>query len=200
MLSEANIKSIRSSKNVVFAAFVFIGAMILYDRIIVPHMNYFHVMQEYALVMGDIAKKTNTVHMITEIKKKKFEELQDKFKYINTKLFNPVEAEEFFSDIQAIAEQANCIVYSLNFSPINTATEETVQSKVTNNISTNSVTLTVAGSYTNIVNLINSLQNRPKRVWTDSISIETLGDSDVLKCELSIRIYVIYDKWRHRHD
>ncbi|MHC4196272.1 MAG: hypothetical protein ACYSQZ_10140, partial [Planctomycetota bacterium] len=81
--------------------------------------------------MGDIAKKTNTIRVVTELKKKKLEELQDKFKHIHTKLFNSVEAEEFFSDIQAIAEQANCIVYSLNFSPINTATEETVQSKVT---------------------------------------------------------------------
>jgi phosphomevalonate kinase len=184
----------------VFAVFVVIGAITLYDQFVTPHMNYFHATQEYALVMGDIAKKTNTIRVVTELKKKKLEELQDKFKHIHTKLFNSVEAEEFFSDIQAIAEQANCIVYSLNFSPINTATEETVQSKVTDNINENCVTLTVAGSYTDIVNLINSLQNRPKQVWTDSISIETIGNSDVLKCELNIRIYVIYDKWRHRND
>ena len=194
MLSEANIKSIRSSKNVVFAAFVIMGATALYDHFVVPHINYLHATQEYALVMGDIAKKINTVSTVAEIKKRKLGELQDKFEHIHTMLFNSVEAEEFFSDIQAIAEQDNGTVYSLNFSPINTTTEETAQSKVTGNISENSMTLTVAGSYTDIVNLINSLQNRPKRVWTDSISIETIGDSDMLKCELNIRIYVLYDK------
>jgi phosphomevalonate kinase len=184
----------------VFAVFVVIGAITLYEQFVTPHMNYFHATQEYALVMGDIAKKTNTIRVVTELKKKKLEELQDKFKDIHAKLFNPVEAEEFFSDIQAIAEQANCIVYSLNFSPINTATKKTVKSKVTKNISENCVTLTVGGSYTDIVNLINSLQNRPKQVWTDSITIEAIGNSDVLKCELNIRIYVIYDKWRQRND
>lgn len=193
MLSEANMKSIRSSKNVVFAAFVVIGAITFYDHIIVPHIKYFHTTQKYALAMDDIAKKTNTVRTITKLKKEKLEELQNEFKHIHTKLFNPVKAEEFFSDIQAIAEQANCTVYSLNFSAINAATEETDHSKVTKNISINPVVLTVGGNYENIVNLINSLQDRPKQVWIDSISIETIDDSGALRCELNIRIYVIHD-------
>ncbi len=107
MLSEDNIKSIRSSKNVVFAAFVVIGAIIFYDHIIVPHTNYFHATQKYALAMDDIAKKTSTIQTITKLKKEKLEELQNEFKDIHTKLFNPVQAEEFFSEIHAIAEQAN---------------------------------------------------------------------------------------------
>lgn len=189
MLSEANMKSIRSSRNVAFAAFVVIGAITFYDHIIVPHINYFHSTQKYALAMDDIAKKTNTVQTITKLKKEKLEELQNEFKDIHTKLFNPVQAEEFFSDIQAISEQANCTVYSLSFS----ATEETNHSKVTKNISINPVILTVAGKYENIVNLINSLQNRPKQVWIDSISIETINNSGMLKCELNIRVYVIHD-------
>ncbi len=193
MLSEDNIKSIRSSKNVVFAAFVVIGAIIFYDHIIVPHTNYFHATQKYALAMDDIAKKTNTVRTITKLKKEKLEKLQGEFKHIHTKLFNSVEAEEFFSDVQAIAEQANCVVYSLSFSAANTATEETDYSKVTKNISTNPVILTVAGNYANIVNLINSLQDRSKQVWIDSIDIETIDDSGMLRCELNIKIYVIYD-------
>ena len=199
MLAESKIKPVCSLKNVVFAAFVIMGTITLYDEILMPHVNCLQAAQERALVMDEIAKKTTIIRMGMETKKRKFEELQDKFKDIHTKLFDPVKAEEFFSDIQAMAEQANCVVYSLNFSPINAVTEETVQSKITNNISTHSATLTVTGTYTNIVNLINSLQNRPKQVWTDSISIEPIDDSDVVKCELSIRIYVIYDKRRYEH-
>ncbi len=135
---------------------------------------------------------------IVGVKKKELEILQDKFKHIHTKLFKTVKAEEFFSDIQAMAEQANCTVYSLNFSVTNTATEGAGQSKVTNNISTNSATLTVAGNYTKIINMINNLQNRSEQVWMDSISIESIEDSEVLKCELTIRIYVIDDK-RKQH-
>ena len=193
MLSEANMKSIRSSKNVVFAAFVVIGAITFYDHIIVPHTNYFHTTQKYALAMDDIAKKTNTVQTIIKLKKEKLEKLQNEFKHIHTKLFSPTQAEEFFSDIQAISGQTNCTVYSLSFSATNAATEEPDHSKVNKNISINSVILTVTGNYTNIVNLTNRLQNRPKQVWIDSIKIEMMDDSDILKCELNIKIYVIYD-------
>lgn len=193
MLSEDNIKSIQSSKNVAFAAFVVIGTMIFYNHIIVPHVNYFHTTQKYAQAMDKIAKKTKTVHTITKLKKKQLEELRNDFKDIHTRLFNSVQAEEFFSDIQVIAEQADCTVYSLSFSAANTAIEETDHSKITKNISTNPVILTVAGNYSNIVNLINSLQNRPKQVWIDSINIEAIDDSGALRCELDIRIYVICD-------
>ncbi|MFC1677316.1 hypothetical protein ACFL3G_09685 [Planctomycetota bacterium] len=199
MLSEIQIKSAGSLKNIIFAAFVVVGAFILYDRIVLSHVNYSRVVQENVLIMDDIARKENLIQTCVGIKKKELEELQDKFKHIHTKLFNTVEADEFFSDIQAIAELANCTVYSLNFSATNTTAEGAGQSKVTNNISTNSATLTVAGDYTEIVNMINNLQNRSERVWTDSISIESIEDSEVLKCELTIRIYVIDDKRKHRH-
>ena len=199
MLSENKIKPVCSLKNVVFAAFVIIGTITLYDEILMPHVNRLQAAQERVLVMDEITKKTTIIQMGMETKKRKLEELQNKFKDIHVKLFDSVKAEEFFSDIQAMAEHANCIVYSLNFSPINAAVEETAQSKITSNISTNSATLTVTGSYTNVVNLVNSLQNRPKQVWTDSISIEPIDDSDVVKCKLCIRIYVIYDERGHHH-
>ena len=200
MLEKAQIKLIRSSKNAVFAALVIIGTIALYNQIIVTHINYSHAAQTDTLVMEKGAKKEGVIRTCALIKKKKLEELQDKFKDIHIKLFNSVKAEEFFSDIQAMAEQANCVVYSLNFSPVKTAAEETGQSRVTNNISTNSVKLTVAGGYTDIVNLIASLQSRPKQVWIDSISIEPADDSGRLNCELTARIYIIHDKWGRYND
>lgn len=200
MLSEAQIKSIRSSKNVVFAAFAVVGAIALYNWLVTPHVNYLLASQKYASVTDKLAKKSGFIRNNAKIREKKLKELQEKFKDIHIKLFDTVEAEEFFSDIQAIAEQTNCIIYSLKFSPTNTALE-TDQSKVSNDIRANRATLSVAGKYKDIVALINKLQDRPKQVWADSISIEPISDnSDLLKCDMTITIYAIYNEAGHSYD
>lgn len=196
MLSETQIKSIRSSKNVVFAALVIIGAVALYSWTVTPHVNYLLASQRYASVVSRLVKKNGVVCANAKIKKKKLKELEDEFKDIHVKLFDPVEAEEFFSDIQAVAEQTNCVIYSLSFSPTNTASE-TKQKEVSSNISAKHAILSVAGKYKDIATLINILQDRPKRVWTDSISIEPAGRaSGLLKCDMTVRIYVINNQTR----
>ena len=191
MLSENQIKSIRSSKNVVFAAFVVIEVIVLYSWIVTPHLNFLRTVQRYESVADKLAKKNRIISTNVKLRREKLGQLQEEFKHIHIKLFDPVKAKEFFSDVQAMAEETNCVIYSLNFSPTDSAINAS-QSEISSHITTNRAIFSVGGRYKDIVALINKLQNRSKQVWIDSISIEPVGrNSELLKCDMSIAIYVI---------
>jgi hypothetical protein len=197
MLSENQIKSIRSSKNIVFAVFVVIEAIALYSWIVTPHLNSLRAAQKYDSVADKLAKKSQIISTNAKLKEKKLGQLQEESKYIYVKLFDPVKAKEFFSDIQAMAEQTNCIIYSLNFLPTDSAISAG-QPKISSCITAHRVIFSVGGGYKDIVALINKLQNRSKQVWIDSISIQPVGgSSELLKCDMSIAIYVIYAEGKH---
>jgi Tfp pilus assembly protein PilO len=200
MLSQNPIKSIRSSKNAVFTALVVIEAIALYNWIVTPHVNYLRAAQRYESVIDELAKRNQIINNNVTVKKKELEELQDKFRHVRIKLFDPVKAKEFFSDMQAMAEVTNCVIYSLNFSPTDSVID-TGQSEVSSHITANHATLSVVGGYRDIVALINKLQGRPRQVWVDSISIEPVGNNtDQLRCDIEVTIYVIHGKEKQSHD
>jgi len=200
MLSEMQKKSLPHSKNVVFAALVVIGTMVLYKNIIVPHTGCLQTTKVYASATNKLAKKSSIIQTNIRIRKKNLQNLKNNFEHIRVKLFNPIEAEEFFSDIQAMAQQANCFVSSLNFSAADTASQSK-QSKAKSHINSSFATMSIAGSYKNILAMINKLQDRSRQVWVDSINIEPVNDSsDLLKCDIKIRIYVIYSDGSKSHD
>lgn len=200
MLSQNLIKSIRSSRNAVYAALVIIEAITLYNWIVTPHISHLRAAQRYESVIDELAKKNQIINNNVTAKKKELEELQEKFQHIRIKLFEPVKAKEFFSDMQAMAEVTNCVIYSLNFSPTDSALD-TGKLEASSHITANHATLTVVGGYKDIVALINKLQDRSRQVWIDSISVEPVGsNTEQLKCDIVLTIYVIHDKEKLSHD
>lgn len=192
MLSEDQIKSIYSSKNTVFSAFVVIGAIALYSWIVAPHVNYLKATQSYESVTDKLVSKGQIIKTNVKLKRKKLGQLQEDFEHIHIKLFDPVNAREFFSDIQAMIEDADCVIYYLNFPPTDSAFDID-KSQVASRITANRAVLSIGGNYKNIVTLINKLQGRSKQVWVDSISIEPVNrDFELLKCDMTIVIYVVY--------
>ena len=199
MLSQNQKQTIRSSRNVVFSALVIIEAITLYNWIVRPHVNYLRAAQIYESVANKLAKKNQIISNNVTIRRKEHKELKERFEHIHLKLFDPVKAKEFFSDIQAMAEETNCIIYSLNFSPTDSALD--TGQEVSSHITANHVLLSAVGNYKNTVALINKLQDRPKQVWIDSISIEPISNnSEQLKCDITITIYVIHSKGEHSYD
>lgn len=200
MLSAKRIKLIGSSKNAVLITLTVIGAIAIYNRIVAPHANYLWAVQRYESIAGHLARKNQVINNNVKIKRKELEEIQAKFEHIRIKLFDPVKAREFFSDIQALSEQTNCTIYSLSFPPTDGALEAD-KSKASSQITENRATLSVMGGYRNIVSLINKLQDRPKQVWIDSVSIKPLSNrSDELKCDITITIRVIHNEESDTHD
>ena len=61
-------------------------------------------------------------------------------------------------------------------------------------ISSQSVRLSVVGSYGGIIDLTGRLNSYQPKVYVDSMALELLGASRQLKCEMTITIYVVDDK------
>lgn len=199
MLSQNQIKAIRSSRNVVLTALVIIEAIALYNWIVRPHVSYLRAAQICESVADKLAKKNRIISNNVTTRRKELKELEERFEHIHIKLFDPVKAKEFFSDIQAMAEETNCVIYSLNFSPTDSALE--AGQEVSSHITANHAILSAVGNYKDAVALINKLQGRPKQVWIDSISIEPISNnSEQLKCDITVTIYVIHSKEKDSND
>ncbi|HUT46540.1 MAG TPA: type 4a pilus biogenesis protein PilO [Sedimentisphaerales bacterium] len=200
MLPEHLTKSKRSAKTAMFAALVLIGTVAVYNRIVTPHRNYLMAAQQYESAVDHLDRKNQTIRQNLAVKRKKLEELQEKFRQTNLELFDPVEAGRFFSHIQDKSEEAGCIVSLLTFSTGSLASGEK-RSKSNHYITKEHAKLSVLGGYANIVALMDKLQDSPKKVCIDSVGINADDQDTVhLECEMTVTIYVIHRKEDHQHD
>ena len=194
MLSENWTKLTPSPRNIAFAALVLMGAIAVYNRVVAPHANYVLAAQRYESVANKLTKKNQAIINNVKIKKKKLEGLEEKLEQMHTNLFEPIEAKEFFSDIEVMSEGANCTIYSLDVSQTRSALKAE-RSGARGYITANHAKLSVVGSYRSIVMLMNKLQGSPRQVWINSVSIKPISDSsEQLKCDISIVIYTTEKK------
>ncbi len=194
MLIDDIAKFNRSSRIAVSAALVVIAAIAMYNWTVAPHTGYLFAAYRYESAIDNISKKSKVISETLKIKKKKLQQLRERFVELQSTLFTPDEAKEFFSDLEVISEGAGCIVYSLNFAkggPVLKAEK----SENALGIVANSAMLSVVGIYGNIIKLVERLQARTQKVWIDSVKMETFsGNPDRLKCDMTITIYTIEDK------
>ena len=194
MLSKNWTKSTPSPRNIAFAALVLMGAIAVYNRVVAPHANYVLAAQRYESVANKLIRKKQAIIDDVKIKKNELEGLEEKLEQMRTNLFEPIEAKEFFSDIEVMSESANCIIYSLDVSQTRSALKAE-RSGARGYITANHAKLSVVGSYRSIVMLMNKLQGSPRQVWIDSVSIGPISNSsEQLKCDITIVIYTTEEK------
>lgn len=180
-----------SSKNAVLVVACCIAAIAFYNHFVAPHRNCLRAAQTYEALAGTLDRKNRIIAGYVRTKKKELQQLQHKSRLIDVNLFDGVKARQFFfSGIQAAAEQTNCIVNSLKF-PQDRKRDSA--SRPLQAVEASRVTLSVTGGYRNIVALINKLQDRPERVWIDSLGIKSTAGS-LLRCNMTITIYVMPNK------
>ena len=170
MLSENWTKLNFSSRNTILAGLAVIALICLYNWIVKPHTAYLQAAQRYDSVTDELNKKNRSLLGKIKTDQKELEKLQDKFEQRSRSLFRPAQSNEFFSDIRNICEEANCVMKSLKFQTGKSVLESD-KSAEEDYITTEHSTLDVVGRYKNIVSLVNKLQQRPQRVWIDSLSI-----------------------------
>lgn len=180
----------RSSRTAISAALIIIATIAMYNWIVAPHATYLFAAQRYEYIVDDIAKKSRVIRSTIEIRERKLQELREQLAKLQTTLFGHDKAKEFFSDLQAISEQAGCTVYSLDFTESGRR-----QSEDKSGIVAKGVVLSIIGVYGNIIRLVERLQARTQKVWINSVNMESLNDDSAqLKCNITITIYTIQDK------
>ncbi len=200
MLFKKQAISTCSSRNIMLTSLVLIGTIAFYNWVVAPHRNYLLAAQRYESVTTYLVKKNQIINDTLKIKKKKIKEVQEELEQTHTRLFDPIEARKFLGNIQTAAENANCTVNSLKFSPADSAFKAEQSEKNSYTI-THLAKLGVTGSYKNITLLMNRLQDCSEQVRIDAVTIKSTGNnSGQLKCDMNITIYVMQNKEICAHD
>ncbi len=182
------------SRNAISAVLVIITTIVLYNLVVAPHVVYLSSAKQYETVLSELVNTSKVIRSAVGIKKKKLKELSGQFANLQNALFTVKESKEFFSDLQAVSEQAGCAVYSLNF-VTGGQRSEAGQSEDASGIAANSAVLSVIGGYNDLVKLLERLKARPQKVFIDSFKMAGHNDgSGRLRCDMTVKIYTIQDK------
>ena len=178
-----------SRGNMIIAACVLIAMVALYKWFVMPHSRYLLAAEKYKNAAEEVEKTTRTISAELQLSQRKLDEISQQFQQKRQEFFEVDDAKSFLGDIQAKAEKSGCFVDALRFSP---AREIVVKDNNSVDIWQYQVGLTVSGQYQNIVQLLNSLQNRKQKVWIDTIDLH-LKDKTTgfLVCDLSLSIYTL---------
>ena len=172
------------------ASLIVIAALAMYKWMVTPQTAYLSAAKGYESAMGKVVEQNKNVTGQIEIKKKELQTLRENSTQLQSVLFTPEQAKEFFSDLQVISEQAGCAVNSRNLLPDRIAPENERLG-----VLTKSATLSVVGVYKDITRLLARLQARTQKVWIDSIELRVLdSSSNKAQCDLTVTICQIMDK------
>ena len=178
-----------SRGNMIIAACVLIAMIALYKWFVMPHSRYLLAAEKYKNAAEEIEKTTRTIGAELQLSQKKLDEISQQFQQKRQEFFEVDDAKSFLGGIQTRVENSGCFVGTLRFSP---AREIGVKDNNSIDIQQYQVSLSVIGQYQNIVQLLNSLQNRKQKVWIDTINLHLKDKtSGFLVCDLSLSIYTL---------
>lgn len=194
MLIDNLAKLSRTSKSAVSATLILIAVIAIYNWAVAPQAKYMLAAQRYQSIVDGVAEQNIVLVSKVAAKRVNLNKLQEEFSRLRSTLFTPEQANQFFSDLQIIAEESNCTVNSLNLitSKSKAGNEQPNDSS---GIAPNSATLSVVGVYENIMSLMQKLQVRTKKVWIDSLRIKLFDyESAEPRCNITIMIYTVDDE------
>jgi Tfp pilus assembly protein PilO len=193
MLQKKQLESFCSYRNAVISGAAILVIVASYNWIVAPQAKHVNAAQRYLSVKGELEKKYDHVKKLLSVKKKRLNGLRDTFNENReyAMLFSPLEAKEFFSDIQSASEECGCMVESLTFS--STGSQEINSQEQEKGVSSRRTSLSVTGTYNDLVTLFNRLQDRLRRVWIHSLNIETVpGATNRLRCHMVVTVCVVH--------
>ncbi|MHC4167558.1 MAG: type 4a pilus biogenesis protein PilO [Planctomycetota bacterium] len=179
-----------SKRNATSASLVIIAAFAMYNWTVKPHTANLSSAKAYESITDENAKEANTIADKVETRRRMLQKLGEESSQLLDMLFTSDEAREFFSDLEAVSEQEGCPVVGINL-----IDNEQKSEHEDLGIRTRSAELKVVGSYKSITGLMNTLQTNTRRVWLDSLLMQSVDyDSDKIGCKLTITICEIIDK------
>ncbi|UCG60182.1 MAG: hypothetical protein JSU70_11785 [Phycisphaerales bacterium] len=183
-----------SSRSAAFGALILIGAIALYNWIVAPHVTYLHAVQRYEPTVDVILDEKKATIAALAGKKKRVEKLREQASQLRRTLFTHEKGAEFFSDLQTIAEEAGCVVNSVNFGA-GGSRPSARQSDIALHASDQRAMLNVVGTYDQITGLARRLQARTQNVWIDALDMTSFSmDSARIRCDMTITICTIDDE------
>jgi len=190
----------RSTRNAFFGSLILLGAFFIYGHTVQPHTAYLFAMHRYDAALDGILSKHDEIENSLKTDRQKLDELTVEFAQVRNILHTPSQAEEFFSDLQAISVETECPIYSLTFIA-DEPSPEVKQVEHEMGLTAKKAMLGVTGMYGNIMRLIDRLQIRNRKVWVEKLNMELINnDVAQVKCDIIIKIYTIQNKEAARYE
>jgi Tfp pilus assembly protein PilO len=176
----------KSSRYSILAGLIIISSLAIYNWMISPHTAYLSASQKYEKAL-DKRDKTNKIILTSlKLKQDKLQQLQQELENLNNTAFSQKQSQQFWSELKKLTENAGCYLNSL------TKFEE---EKNTNSaFTTESAELNISGSYNSIMQIVKQLNQSPKKIWIDSLNLETMQKSSILECDMTITIQKLTDR------
>jgi hypothetical protein len=194
------VKVNRSTRNTFFGSLILLGAFFIYGHTVEPHTAYLFAMHRYDAALDGILSKHDEIENSLKTGRQKLDELAVEFAQVRNILHTPSQAEEFFSDLQAISVETECPIYSLTFIA-DEPSPEVKQVEHGMGVTAKKAVLSVTGTYGNIMRLIERLQTRNRKVWIERLEMESVNnDAALVKCSIIIKIYIIQNKEAARYE
>ncbi len=157
-------------------------------------------MHRYDAALDGILSKHDEIENSLKTDRQKLDALTVEFAQVRNILHTPSQAEEFFSDLQAISVETECPIYSLTFIA-DEPSPEVKQVEQGMGVTAKKAMLGVTGMYGNIMRLIERLQIRNRKVWVEKLEMELINnDVAQVKCNIIIKIYTIQNKEAARYE
>ena len=168
---------------------IFIVAM--YNWFVTPQTRYLAIAQKYKDTVDSMKKSSIIMSKDQKLNREKLDEREQQFERQKQNLFDVNQAKDFLANLQSVAEKSGCAVVNLKRSPV-----KEIAVKDNNSVSVhfyqNQVNTRFLGRYENIVEFLNTIQNRTTKVWIDSINISMKDiTSSYLTCDTTLSIYAL---------
>lgn len=175
------------SRRTVFSVLIVIAGVATYNWMVAPHTTSLFATMNYEDALADVAEEKERLTAAIASQQKSLKSVQGQFANLQNLLFTSESAKKFFSDLQAIAREEGCALYSLDFQAGDR------KSKRANRIAdklAQTVALGVIGEYGQIATLLERLQKRTQKVWIE-LEMEAVDDHTTkIKCLITITIYM----------
>lgn len=190
MLDDKLLRLGSSYRRVLLMALVVVAAMGLYRLILAPFSGQLLAAQRYESTLDSTIRKSKVLGTTLVAKKAKLNKLVATSDRLRNELFTPDEAREFFASLPAAVHMTGCVLQSVNHVPNQQANSQDREPDASG-ISDRKVVVTFIGGYNNIVRLLKGIQTYKRRVWIDSVNMDTGGVAGKLKCQTALTIYCI---------
>jgi Tfp pilus assembly protein PilO len=178
----------RSQRRALLLAMAVVSTVGFYRWILAPYGSQLLAAEKYNYTLGSIIRRAGLLSTTLEVKKAKLKELTAESTNLQGELFGPLEAREFFASMTSVASRAGCVIQSIS-SPQKQQGSSTSPSVEGSGITRKTAVVSIAGGYGSIIGFIRELQTYNRRVWIDSVRIETDGNTGRLKCQLTLTLY-----------
>ena len=184
------LKSINWSKqNAFLAAILLIGVLAMYNWFISPNTQYLSAAEKYRQIADLTEQQGRLLHCKVDLRRKELDNLTRQFESQKQTFFDVNEAKSFLSGIQSEVEKSGCIVSNLKLSPpkeIPTKDNDSME------IYRYQIDMNLIGNYRNIVKFLNTIQNRPARIWVDTMNVGSKNAvNGYLACDITLSIYTL---------